>query len=276
MRRIPVYILLFIMLVLLFAGCGVARQKNIVYNKETKLSLNVFSPKGNKEPKPVLLYVHGGSWVHGKKSTYNFLGKRMARKGVVTVITDYRLSPDANNDGMAMDVASSLKWIRENIASYGGDPNKIFISGHSAGGQLAAQVAMNDHYFDSLHIKNPVKGTILIDAFGLDMYTFFNESNYNRKVYLSVFSEDPLMWKKSSPQYGLHANMPPFLIFVGGKTGGSIIRSNNAFYSALQKYQPDAKLIIVKGTRHIGMVFRLYNSKRKMYRDITDFMASVK
>lgn len=260
----------------LLSGCAVSKHKNIVYNKETTLSLNVFSPEEATKPAPVLLYIHGGSWVHGKKSTYNFFGKGMARKGVVAVIIDYRLSPNADNRGMAMDVASSLKWVKENIAAYGGDPERIFVSGHSAGGQLAALVAIDDRYFDSLKIKNPVKGTVLIDAFGLDMYRFLNESNYNRNVYLSVFSKDSSNWKSLSPQYILHENMPPFILFVGGRTGGAIISSNNAFYSSLQKFQPAAQLINVKGTAHIGMIFRFYNPRKKAYGQIINFMNTVK
>ena len=156
------------------------RSKNIIYNqnvnklvaKEDLLKLNIFVPRKNKAPKPVLVFIHGGNWTSGNKSLYSFFGNRMAAKGIVTVVIDYTLSPKANYERMAFESAQSIKWIKENIKNYGGNPDKIIVSGHSAGGHLGALIAFDNRYFDSLHLENPIKGVILIDAAGLDMYTY--------------------------------------------------------------------------------------------------------
>lgn len=253
---------------------SVKKSKNIIYSLESNLSLNVFSPKkvNTKEPKSVFLFIHGGSWDAGKKSTYNFLGKGMARKGIVAVIIDYRLYPRTNYEGMAMDAATAVKWVKQNIATYGGDTSKICVSGHSAGGQIAALIATDNRYFDSLKIKNPIKGTILIDGFGLDMYKFFKNYNYNKEVYQSVFTKDTMNWKNGSPIYRLHQGMPPFLMFLGEKTNSNIIIGNNDFLSEVKKYQPDATIRIVPRKRHLGMIFSFYNSQKKEYKQIIDFM----
>ena len=274
---IKIFPLILFISLLFFSSCSfrpVSKSKNIIYSPKNNLSLNIFSPKQKhiKKPAPVFLFIHGGSWRAGKKSTYNFLGKGMARKGAVAVIIDYRLYPRTNYEGMAIDAATAVKWVKQNIAGFGGDTNKIFVSGHSAGGQMAALIATDNLYFDSLKIKNPITGTILIDAFGLDMYSYFKNYRFNMEVYQSVFTKDQDNWKKGSPLYHLHKGMPPFLLFLGGKTNTNIIVGNNDFLAELKKYQPETAINIVPRKRHIGMIFSFYNSHKKEYRQIIDFM----
>jgi len=217
----------------IFASCassGVKRIKDIPFDKKNNLKLDVYASEKITEPKKVLVFVHGGRWKTGKKSQYKFFGNRFARKGVVTVIVDYRLSPRTDYRGMAADVATAVKWVQENIISYGGNDREIFLAGHSAGGQLAALVSVDKRYFDSLKIVNPVKGTILIDPFGLNMYKFLsNESFKKDPVYYEVFSKDTVAWRDGSPVYHLNKSMPPSLLFVGGKTYPVITESTKEY-----------------------------------------------
>ena len=262
---------------LFFSACvrmQVTKKEDIEYSAQTKLTLNVFSPKKkDKELKQVLVFVHGGNWANGDKSLYGFFGRGMAKKGIVAVVIDYRLYPSTTYDGMAMDVAQSVKWVKEHIASYGGNPDSIFISGHSAGAHLAALIATDNSYFDSLEINNPIKGCILIDAFGLDMYSYLKkEDKYKYDVYRSVFTKDTLNWKKGSPVYHLHEGMPPFQIFVGGKTYPNIREGSKSFLETLKKFQPDAVIIKVPRKRHVGMIFSYANPRKKAYGQVLRFM----
>jgi acetyl esterase/lipase len=261
---------------LLLGSCAfksVTKKKDITYDTQHKLQLDIYSPKKIPKPKEVFVFIHGGRWNSGRKGQYKFLGKRMARKGIVAVIIDYRLSPSTAYKGMATDAATALKWVKENIASYGGDKNKIFVSGHSAGGHLAALVTADNLYFDSLNIPNPIRGAILIDAFGLDMYKFLSNDNYKKdKTYYAMFTSDPQTWKDGSPLYKLRAGMPPFLIFVGGKTYPYITESSSDFSNALKDYQPDIKIITAKKKRHIPMITQFFNTGNKTYKEIIGFM----
>jgi acetyl esterase/lipase len=261
---------------LLLSSCAfksVTKSKDITYNAEHKLQLDIYSPKKTSRPKEVFVFIHGGRWNSGRKEQYKFLGDRMARKGVVTVVMDYRLSPLIAYRGMTADVASALKWVKENITSYGGDSNKIFVSGHSAGGHLAAMVSADNSYFDSLKIPNPIRGTILIDAFGLDMFKFLSNDKYEKdKTYYAMFTSTPQTWKDGSPIYKLREGMGPFLIYVGGKTYPSITESNNDFLSAIKKYQPDTQLITVKNKKHVAMISQFLNTGNRAYKEIIKFM----
>lgn len=263
-------------LCLLLTACSikpVSKTKNVTYSAAHNLQLDVYAPRKIKEPKKILIFVHGGNWVHGKKSIYPFFGKGMARKGVIGVVINYRLSPAANYEGMATDVAEAVKWVKDNCPSFGGDPDNIYISGHSAGAQLAALVATDTSYVEKLGMKNPIKGTVLIDAFGLDMYRYFSLSqNEKDTMYRRVFSDDPSTWKKASPAHHLNKNMPPFIIFVGGKTYPVIRQINEEFYAAVTKYQPATPFIIVKRKRHVSMIFQFINPGAGAYKQILRFM----
>ena len=268
----------------MFSGCAfkaIKRNKNITYLPENAAAnrpaqtLNVFAPAKNNGSTDVLIFVHGGSWNSGRKEIYNFFGTRWARKNVLTVIVDYPKSPKANYDEMALDVAKAVKWVKENIASYGGNPDRIFISGHSAGGHLAALVAIKKDYFLRAGIANPLKGIILIDAAGLDMYGYLEEENFEPgNTYLNTFTNDPKIWKEASPMYHLHNDMPPMLIYRGGKTYPSIEVSNEKFVTALKAYVPQPAYHILKGKRHIPMILQFFNTSNGRYKEIIEFMKS--
>jgi acetyl esterase/lipase len=283
--RIALIILSFFAGVFLFtlSGCSFKRinkSKNIVYLKQpgkTDLELNVFAPKKFKEPNNVLIFIHGGNWNSGKKSQYNLLGNHFAKKGIVFVIIDYPLSPSANYKEMAISSAKSVKWVKENISKYGGNPDKIFVSGHSAGGHLAALISIDDSYFEDSGIKNPIAGTILIDAAGLDMYGYLMEEKFAAgNTYLKTFTTDPKIWKEATPLYHLHKNLPPMLIYRGGKTYDSILKSNEKFVNALKEFAPETPYHILRSKKHIPMITQFFNPWNRCYEEIIGFMNGVK
>ena len=257
---------------------SIERSKNVTYTQDDKFhenvrTLNIFAPSKRVRACNVFIFVHGGSWNSGKKSHYNFLGGRMARKNVVTVIINYPLSPQARFNEMATAVAKSVFWVKENIGQYGGDSDAIFLSGHSAGGHLAALVSLQDEYFDSLNIPNPIKGAILIDAAGLDMYGYLSEEKFqDDHSYLKTFTKNPREWKKASPLYHLHRDMPELLIYRGQKTYPSIVKSHDKFVAALREYNPSPRYYVLKNKKHVGMITQFFRTKNPPFKEIIAFM----
>ena len=236
-------------------------------------TLNIFAPAKHKALNDVLIFVYGGSWNSGRKEIYNYFGSRWARKNVVTIIVDYPKNPAANYDEMAIDIAKSVKWVKENIASYGGNPDRIFLSGHSAGGHLAALVGIKNDYFMRAGIANSLKGIILIDAAGLDMYGYLKEESFEPgNTYLNTFTNDPVQWKAASPMYYLHTGMPPMLIYQGGKTYPSIKESNERFVTALKAFVPVPDYHILPGKKHVPMILQFFNTSNDRYKEIIKFM----
>jgi acetyl esterase/lipase len=265
-------------------SCGVSKHKNITYLpadpklKTDEMKLDVFSPKHAEGKKDVFIFIHGGGWAHGKRSLYKFFGKRMARKDVVGVVIDYPLSPKATYNDMAIASAKAVKWVKENIDKYGGDPGRIFISGHSAGGHLAALISVRETmYFDSLGLKDPIKGVILIDAAGLDMKKYLtDEEAAGGDTYMDAFTKDHDTWREASPIYFLHEGMPPMLVLTGEKTYENIRESNQRFVTELVKYSKTLDYKVVKGKHHIPMIFQFYNAHNSLYKYILNYMKNTK
>src|SRR5215216_568676 len=99
--------------------------------------LDLFLPDDGKEGKrPVVIFLHGGTWMVGDKNffgVYRGVGRFLAQNGVVGVMVNYRLSPLVRHPEHAKDAARAFAWVRRNIAKHGGDPDRIFLAGHSAG-----------------------------------------------------------------------------------------------------------------------------------------------
>jgi acetyl esterase/lipase len=275
---------LIVLVLFSFSSCTpkrVTRTKNVIYlkadstTKKAEQALNVFSPHKNAGSKAVFIFIHGGTWNSGKKETYSFLGNRMARKNVVTVIIDYPKSPSADYDEMAIDATKAVKWVKENIQQYGGDPGKIFISGHSAGGHLAALITVREDYFEKEGMVSPIKGAILIDAAGLDMYSYLKEENFSGdNTFLQTFTTDSVNWKKASPLFHLHKGMPPMLIYVGGKTYPSIRVSNEKLLADLKSLDYDPTFYLLKSKKHKPMIKQFIYSGSHRYKEIIAFMGN--
>jgi dipeptidyl aminopeptidase/acylaminoacyl peptidase len=273
-----------ILVIFLLGSCslkGIVKHKDISYTNNSILGdqlpdkqLNIFSPKKAEGKSEVLIFIHGGSWNSGNKEIYNFLGSRFARKGVVTVIMDYPLSPEYQVNKMALASAQAVKWIHQNISDYGGDPEKIFVSGHSAGGHLASLIAVRDEYFDTLQYHNPIKGGILIDAAGLDMKWFLEQMNYEPGTeYLVTFTDSPEVWKDTSPIYFLDEKDPPLLILMGSKTLPGIKLTTERFMEKYTEIVPEPDFYIQKGKKHKPMIVQFINSTNKVYDWILEFMS---
>ena len=213
------HLFLFALIASILASCGSVKKEDITYldadytASAEEPQLNIFQPKDSLVQHDVLIFVHGGNWNSGNKETYSVLGRNFAGKDYVTVIPGYTLSPFANYDQMTQEIAKAIKWTHENAANYGGNPDRIFLMGHSAGGHLAALAAMNPKYMDN---TDYIKGIILDDAAGLDQYKYLQENPPTNDEYYDVtWTTDPEEWKNASPYYFLDENTPPILTYLG-------------------------------------------------------------
>jgi acetyl esterase/lipase len=122
-----------------------AALTDLAYGTDTRQTLDVYRPLGAQQA-PVMLLWHGGSWKYGDKDYYQFVGMSLARRGLVTILPNYRLAPDHPFPTFVEDAASAVRWARDHAAEYGGDPNRIYLSGHSAGGHSALMLALDPQY----------------------------------------------------------------------------------------------------------------------------------
>jgi acetyl esterase/lipase len=121
---------------------------SIPYASGDRHTLDVYAPKDARR-RPVVVFWYGGMWIKGAKEWYRFVGAALANAGYVAVLPDYRLYPAARFPGFIEDGAQAVKWVREHAAEFGGDPETIFLMGHSAGAHLAATLALDPKYLEA-------------------------------------------------------------------------------------------------------------------------------
>lgn len=261
--------------ILSFAGIKKVKDIAYAYKGERNL-LDIYSPSNTNTPKDVIVFIHGGSWRSGSKNTYWFLGNNFARKDIIFVPINYPLAPNAQYKEMATDCAKALKWVSENISKYGGNPDRIFVMGHSAGAHLGALINQDEQFFKQVGIKNPIKGVILNDAFGLNIAEYMDAQIDTDDEYmpgfLEVFGKQEKVWSEASPINYINGVKNPYLMFYGGKTYPSIKRSSQYFHSQLIANQKTASINEIKGKKHIGMITQMLFGCNKLYKKILDFM----
>jgi acetyl esterase/lipase len=125
---------------------GIIRDQ--AFGPEPWQRLDIYTRADAGGSRPVIVFFYGGRWTEGAKELYPFVGAAFAKRGFLTVIPDYRKYPSVRFPAFVEDGAKALAWVHDHIADYGGDPKRIFVSGHSAGAHIGALLAANPAYLE--------------------------------------------------------------------------------------------------------------------------------
>lgn len=136
---------------------GVKKTADIPYADGQRKKLDIYQPEKANGPAPVVMFIYGGSWRAGDKFEYEFAGRALAAAGFVTVIADYRLWPEVKYPDFLEDNAQAMRWIQDNITSYGGDPKRFFLAGHSAGAYNAVMLGLNSSFRRDYDVTMPIR-----------------------------------------------------------------------------------------------------------------------
>jgi acetyl esterase/lipase len=279
--RLKGLIIIFAFLGQIFSGTAQIRVvKNINYagTNGRGNTLNIYHKKDGQKNQDVIIFIHGGSWSSGKKETYWWLGRNLAKKNIVAAVINYPLAPYATFKEMAMASAKAVKWVSDSISNYGGNPSRIFLMGHSAGGHLCELINSDSTYFKAMNINNPVKGVILNDAFGLDMEEYLTkaEKDDNYVDFLRTFTSDPKIWQVGSPLFYAKNVTNPHLLLYGSKTYEAIQIQTKRIYTTLKDQKVSVKIEVIDGKKHVGMVSQMIFGKNRVYKDISVFLSEIK
>jgi acetyl esterase/lipase len=177
---------------------------NVNY-ENNKDKLDLYLPEGRSRF-PVIISVHGGALIEGDKQGHGHIGQHFASQGFGTVVVNYRLSPGVTHPAHVQDLAAAISWVKLNIAKYGGDPNAIFVIGHSAGAYLTALVALDKKYL-SAHKLSPgdLRGIVPVSGF-----FYVDKVASDRPKH--VWGTEMTTWLEASPSRYLHKDAPPLLL----------------------------------------------------------------
>ena len=168
----------------------------------------------------MVVFIHGGAWQIGDKKYVGNKGAYFTENGFAFVSVNYRLSPEVIHPAHIRDVAKAVSWIWYHIEEYGGDPDRLFLMGHSAGTHLAALAALDQRRLAAEGMGTDIiSGVILLDGAGYDIPTLLLDTGWlYQKLYGPPFTDDPKIRRDASPV--LHVendeSPPPFLIIYAG------------------------------------------------------------
>jgi acetyl esterase/lipase len=188
---------------------GVVLARDVAYGPHERHRLDLFAAPGARDL-PVILFVHGGGFVRGDKSTPGTphnenVGLWAARSGMVGVTMNYRLAPEHRWPVGAQDVGAAVAWLRANVAEHGGDPERIVLVGSSAGAtHIASYAALPELHPDG---EAGVRGLVLLSG-AYDLASFDDEAVLG--PYFGARSQ----WDAASPLAGLVASQLPVMVAV--------------------------------------------------------------
>jgi len=208
-------------------------RKDIAYvegrvEDAAKHKLDLYLPKG-KSNFPVLIFVHGGTWRSGDRANYPALGNRFARDGMAVVVPSYRLMPGAPHPAQVEDAAAAVDWVVKNVASFGGDAARVYLSGHSAGGHLAAWVGLDARWLGRLKGVIAMSGVYDVSA-------------------IAGFRADPV---NASPIRRINKGAPPLLITYCENDYPYLPLQARDFHAALRVAGVSSELVYVPEKNHI-------------------------
>jgi arylformamidase len=185
--------------------------------------LDIYAPPNAKDL-PVVFWIHGGGWQTGDKSDIEHKPQAFMDKGFVFVSTNYRLLPKVEMQTIFRDIAKSMHWVHDHIAEYGGDPQRMFVMGHSAGAQLAALMCTDDRYLKAEGLSfSMLKGCVPVDGDTYDVPAIITTAETRRRVHgqpqatfghREKFGNDPDKHRDFSAvtHIAKGKGIPPFLI----------------------------------------------------------------
>lgn len=210
------------------------------------LSLDLYAPKEARHA-PVVLYVHGGSWNAGDKRTVAHLPAFFTGAGWILGSVNYRLAPQAQHPALVQDVAAAVAWVHDNIARYGGDPNQIFLIGHSAGAHLAALLGTDTRRLAELGKPQSIlRAVVPFDTAALDVRPLAAGDPRPTSPYRMAFGNDPAVWADASPivHAGPGKGIPPFMVIAANGPGyASKKRGIDDFAAALRAAGTRAEVV---------------------------------
>lgn len=234
---------------------------DIAYGPETIQKLDIYAPKDLKKM-PVIINLHGGGWIFGSKNPWAITAETLMSKGILSVSIDYGLAPQYRMMDIITHVRQAIAWVYKNIDQYGGDPNRIYIYGMSAGAHLAGTALMPSWQKDFGVPKNVIKGLIALSGI-YDLCTLFHAPHADSQKALQMTLEES---RRVSPCYHLPQHSIPAIIAYGENEPKILYHLEASHYAQeLQKAGCNVSLIEVPNANHFDMINELANAEGKVF-----------
>ena len=249
-----------ILLMLLFDACspvtilnamapraGVTAYRDIAYGEGPDHRLDLYAPSEPGAGAPIVVFFYGGGWDSGDRGMYRFIGATLAERGMVAVIPSYRIYPAGRFPDFMHDGAAAVAWARAQGGRYGGDADRLFLMGHSAGAQIAALLALDTTYLAAEEIDPcAVRGVVGLAG----PYDFLPLRSARLQAIFGPQSD----WPRSQPINYVTSAAPPMLL-AAGSNDSTVDPGNTARLAArLRAAGVEVEEHLYRGVGHKALV----------------------
>ena len=224
---------------------------DVPYGDDFYQKIDIFLPdEEGHAGLPVFMFFHGGAWRHGFKEWEGFIAPNITGLPAIFISGNYRLSPEAKWPAQINDVADSVTWVHGNIEKYGGDPNRIFVGGHSAGGHLTSLITLVPGYLRSRGLPDDVITGCLPMSAVFDIRLANAEPGGTRETVALILLENREDDEEASPVSHTAGNVAPFFVSWGEHDTDDIKADAANMIAGLEKAPGHLETGILPGVDH--------------------------
>jgi acetyl esterase/lipase len=243
---------------------------DITFDESSDQKLNIWGVNAPsvQHKKPVLVFFYGGGWANGDRDHYGFAARAYANRGFIVVLPDYRKVPNVHFPVFNQDAATAVRWVHDNIARYGGDPDQIVLAGHSAGAYIAMMLTLDRSYLMAAGVKpSIIRGTVGLSG-PYDFYPYDSRRSINAMNHWPR----PL---ETQPIAFARKDTPPIMIITG--TADDTVKPRNAILLSRKLHELGAPVTFqaYNDLNHEDVVMALskpFRNKAPVLQESADFL----
>ena len=224
-------------------------EHDLAYGDDSRHKLDIYSPldASPQQLKPVILFVHGGTWQRGDKDQYLFVGESFTQAGYVVAVMNYRLAPQHIYPDYVQDVALAVKYLAQHVQAYGGDPQQLVLLGHSAGAFNVVAAVNDARFLDAVHVPvSQIKAVVGIAG----PYSFvIKEHPDSIPAFAANTNPDEVMADRR-----MRPDAPPHLLMIASQD--DLVEHGNTLRlaKALRAQKVPVQIHMITGTNHISIM----------------------
>ncbi|MHB8462880.1 MAG: alpha/beta hydrolase [Vulcanimicrobiaceae bacterium] len=221
---------------------------------------------------PVVIFVHGGAFMHGDRRGFAAVGRDLANQGIAVVIPSYRLFPDSDAQGATNDVAAAVAWTVTHAAIYGLDTTRLYLAGHSAGAQIVSMLGTHPRYLRKVGVDfSLVRGVVSL-AGVYDVRNLSDEPQSWQVVDFKIYGQTSEARARISPALDIDPHAPPFMIVCGSEDDPDACVRAIYFMRRLHAARVSAFVIRDMGANHMGVLRSAIDPRDPVFTALTHFI----